>query len=97
VEQVTLGSSEALRYRGWHADRVRGLDHDGVWLGRSHLARVDRARLPDYGEAREVGSALHLSMPRARPRADLARLSDALEALLPSRSAADARRSARAL
>lgn len=94
-EEVTMGSGEAVRYRTWHAERIRGLDGDGVWLGPRHLARIDRAKLPDHVEACAVGSALRLTMPGERPRRDLAALEEALAPLLPSRSAAEAWESAR--
>ncbi len=94
-EQVTMGSSDAMRYRARHAERIRGLDHDGVWLGPAHLARIDRAALPAYVEAAAVGSALRLTMPIDRPRRDLAALEEALAPLLPSRAAAEAWESAR--
>jgi hypothetical protein len=93
-EQVTMGSPEAARYREWHREQIRGLDHDGVWLGPAHLARVDRARIPAHVEACELGPALRLTMSRERPRSDLAALEEALSSLLPSRSAAEAWESA---
>lgn len=89
-EQVTMGSNEVARYRAWHREQIRGLDHDGVWLGPAHLARIDRARMPAYVEACAVGPALRLTMSRERPRADLAALEEALAPLLPSRSVAEA-------
>jgi hypothetical protein len=94
-EQVTTGSSEALRYRAWHAERIRGLDGDGVWLGPTHVARIDPAQLPAHVEATAVGPALRLTMPADRPRRDLAALEEALAPLLPSRAAAEAWESAR--
>lgn len=96
-EQVTIGSAEAARYCDWHREQIRGLDHDGVWLGPAHLARIDRARIPAHVESCELGPALRLTMSRERPRADLAALEEALGPLLPSRPAAEAWESARAL
>ncbi|UJR86818.1 hypothetical protein [Sandaracinus amylolyticus] len=89
-EKVAVGHSDALRYRSWHVERVRGLDHDGVWLGATHLARVRLAALPDFVEVERLGPAVRLTVPRARRRAELRAIEDVLDAVMPSRDAAEA-------
>jgi hypothetical protein len=88
-EGVTTSERTPLVYRSWHEERIRGLEHDGVWLGATQRARIDLSRLPDYVERERVGEALRLSMSRTRPRRDFAAVEEALAEVLSSRSAVD--------
>ena len=89
-EGATTGDRTPLCYQSWHEERIRGLEHDGVWLGPTHLARVDLGQIPGYVERRPVGEGVCLSMSRERPRRDFSAVEEALTAILPSREACEA-------
>jgi hypothetical protein len=78
---------DAIRYRAWHAERIRGLDRT-IYLGPEHLARIDTSLLPPDLELTPVGEGLRIVIPAARRRLDFGPVEQALANLLPSAPAA---------
>lgn len=95
-EDLTLPFTDATRFRSWHTERVRGIDHDGLWLGRAHLARVDLSTLPACAELTPLTNAdgarvaARIRVPRDAGTDGLRALELALDPMLPSREAAEA-------
>ncbi|MDQ3035549.1 MAG: hypothetical protein M3Y87_24295, partial [Myxococcota bacterium] len=95
-ETLTMPFSDALSFRSWHAERLRALDHEGVWLGPTHLARVRLDALPPYAEVTRLHAddgalvAARIGLPPELPRAALRALEEVLDPILPSPAATDA-------
>lgn len=92
-EDLTLPFNEATLFRSWHAERLRAVDHEGVWLGRTHLARVSLEALPPYAEVTPIEDArgervgARIRIPRELGRSKLRAIEEVLDPIMPSSDA----------